>query len=98
MPVTVPGPVAQALEPDESELPELPELPEQHELELSDDPELAELPELPLLPEQVVVASSRLASPPRPMPEATWGSTVTRSTKPATAIITNRICFRQRFM
>src|SRR5665213_2613977 len=60
-----------------------------HELELPDDPEL---------PEHLVVESSRWARLPRPMPEATWGRTVTRSTKPATAIITNRICFRQRVM
>src|SRR5271166_958661 len=94
VPVTVPGPEAHPLE---SELPdpELPDEPEQQVLELSDEPELPLEPELP---EHVVVLSSRLARLPRPIPEATWGRTVTRSTKPATAIITNRTCLRQRFM
>jgi hypothetical protein len=90
VPVTVPGPVTQPLDP---ELPDEPELSEQHEL---DEPEDPLLPLEALLHE--VVPSSRLASAPRPMPEATWGRTVTRSTKPATAIMTSRICLRQRFM
>ena len=102
VPVTVPGPLSQPLLPELPLLPpEDPELPEQHEPDELEDPRVVGGVEEPLEPDepelpQVMLPSNRLASAPSPIPEATWGSTVTSSTNPATAINTSRICLRHR--
>jgi hypothetical protein len=93
------------------ELPLLPELPLPIVLEPPLLPEPATmfgvivvgvgplLPELPELPEQLVVTlSSRVASAPRPKPEASCGSTVTMRTKLAAAMTARRVCRFHRFI